>query len=256
MRTVTTYRETITITTDDDGARTITRSHDADTVSEYRFTDLDPEAQQRAIRDAISEEDASAYEWGSHTYFATEEIIDAARDLEKSQPIDIAQDQGCSWYGTARGTWWHHAADWQAVTEATDTGICYSMDICDKWNEYAARIIVLQEGHEEATGEAYRLEEEADRLDDARHYDDMPDAMRDALRITVEGLRAAAYEYERISERIEDAAEELTEEAARAVGSVIDGLIESEAEYYTSEDFWREWLADSDDRYTREGARI
>lgn len=62
--------------------------------------------------------------------------------------------------------------------------------------------------------------------------------------------------YSDISERIDSAAEELTEEAAQAVGNVVDGLIESERDYYQSTEFWHEWLSDSDERYTRDGARI
>lgn len=230
MKTTTTYTERKTITTDDAGRVTITTTHDADTLTEYYFDELTPEAQQRAIRDAI-EEETHAYYHGEpcQMYFAEYEIIDAAHDLEKCQPIEITQDQGCSWYGTARGAHWYgHPADWESVTEATDTGICYSMDICDRWNEYAARIVALQEAYEEA---------------DTAYYDAPEDS--DAERIA-----------EAIRERIEDAAEELTEEAARAVGDVVDGLIEAERDYYQSEEFWREWLDDSDDRYTRDGARI
>lgn len=227
MITTTQYTQTLTITTDDDGTQTISRSHRARTVSEYRFTELSPEAQARAISDAIEEETSAEGYWCSQTYFAESEIIDAAKELEKHQPIEIAQDQGCSWYGTASGAHWWKPIKWESVTEEQHTGICWSMDICDVWNRYAARIIALQEAHEEAEDRAYF----ADTQEEQDAYNDM-------------------------AERIENAAEELTEEAARAVGDVIDGLIEAEREYYSSEEFWREWLADGDDRYTRDGERI
>jgi hypothetical protein len=101
------------------------------------------------------------------------------------------------------------------------------MDICDAWNEYAARIVALQEAHEEAEDKAYF----ADTQEEQDAYND-------------------------IAERIENAAEELTEEAARRVGDVVDGLIEGEREYYQSAEFWREWLTYEDEgRYTRDGSR-
>ena len=118
------------------------------------------------------------------------------------------------------------------------------MDICDAWNEYAARIIALQEAHEEAEERAYIHDENADNADD-NGAEDIARAER----------RRAAF-YEDMAERIEAAAEELTEEAARAVGNVVDGLIEAERDYYTSPEFWREWLRDGNDRFTRNGERI
>ena len=230
MKTTTIYRETVTITTDDDGTRTVTRSSSADTSTEFYFSELSPEAQARAIRDAIEEEDRDYCEYGiygaSQTGISEYEIISAARELEKHQPAEFAQDQGCSWYGKARRYGWS-TADWQDVTEESNTGICYSMDICDKWNEYARRIIALQEAHEEAEDKAYFADTQ-----------EVQDACND------------------IAERIAAAAEELTEEAARAVGDVIDGLIEGERDYYQSPEFWRDWLSEEDDRYTREGERI
>lgn len=230
MKTTTIYRETLTITTDDNGARTIERKSTAQTISEYYFTELTPEAQQRAIDDAIEEERRDYYEYGtygaSQTGISEAKIWDAAETLAKHQPMHIGNDAGGTPYGTARRYGWS-VADWESVTEESDTGICWSMDICDAWNAYAVRIIALQEAHEEAEDKAYF----ADTQEEQDAYND-------------------------IAERIENAAEELTEEAARAVGDVVDGLIEAERDYYSSAEFWREWLADSDDRYTRDGARI
>lgn len=81
------------------------------------------------------------------------EIWDAAEDLAKHQPIHIGYDAGGNPYGTARRYRWS-TADWQSVTEQQDTGICFSMDICDTWNAYARRIIALQEANEEANDQA------------------------------------------------------------------------------------------------------
>lgn len=230
MITTTQYTQTLTITTDDDGTQTISRSHRARTVSKYLFSELSPEAQARAIQDAIDEEQRDYYKYGiygtSQSGMSESEIWDAAEDLAKHQPVHIGTDAGGSPYGTARRYRWS-VADWGSVTEQADTGICWSMDICDVWNAYAARVIALQEGHEEAEDKAYF----ADTQEEQDAYND-------------------------IAERIEAAAEELTEEAARAVGDTIDGLIESERDYYTSPEFWREWLRDGDERYTRDGKRI
>ena len=246
MKTTTEFVQRLTITTDDAGHRTITRTETADTLTAYLFSELSPEAQARAISDAIEEEQDAYYSGNPcHTYFTESDIIDAAHDLEKSQPIEITQDQGCSWYGTARGAHWYgHPADWESVTEATNSGICYSMDICDTWNTYAARIVALQEAHEEAEERAYIHDENANTAAD-NNADDIEQAER-----------SRAEFYRDMLERIEAAAEELTEEAARAVGNVVDGLIESERDYYASADFWRDWLDDSDDRFTREGELI
>lgn len=230
MKTTTEYIQRLTITTDDDGAQTITRSHSAHTLTEYRFAELSPEAQQRAIHDAIEEEQRDYYEYGSYgtsqAGFTESEIWDAAEDLEKHQPVHICTDAGGTPYGTARRYGWS-TANWQAVTTEKDTGICYSMDICDVWNGYAERVIALQEGYEEATDKAYFADTQEEQ---------------DA--------------YNSIAERIENAAEELTEDAARAVGDTVDGLIESERDYYFSSEFWREWLSDGDDRFTSDGERL
>ena len=259
MKTTTEYIQRTIITTDDDGTRTITRRHSADTLTAYRFIELSPEAQERAIRDAIEEEERDYYEYGiygaSQTGMSEAEIWDAAETLAKHQPVHIGTDAGGSPYGTARRYGWS-VADWESVTEEQDTGICWSMDICDKWNEYAARIIALQDGHEDATDRAYIHNENADAADDRRNFDDMPDEERDHLRAVVEAERRRATFYEDMAERIEETAEELTEEAARAVGDVVDGLIEGEREYYASADFWRDWYANGDERFTRDGERI
>lgn len=241
MITTTTFTNTVTITTDDAGRITTSRTADADTVSACLFGELTPEAQQRAISDAIEEEEEDYY--SGHTYSDTEEILTCARDLERQQPVGIRQDYGCSWYGTARRYRWS-TADWQAVTEATDDGICWSMDLCDVWNEYARRIVTLQEGHEEATDRAWIHHENADTAHD------------NGAREIEEAERQRASIYEDIAERIEETAEELTEEAARAVGNTVDSLIESQRDYYTSADFWREWLDDGETRFTPQGKRI
>ena len=243
MIITTTYTERLTITTDDAGHVTTTRAGHADTATAYRFDELTPEAQQRAINDAIRQEEEDNRNGAGLLCWDEYEIWAAARDLEKTQPIHIGTDAGGTPYGRARRYGWSRT-DWETVTEATDTGICWSMDICDTWNTYAARIIALQEAHEEATDRAWIHHENADTA-----HDNGAEGIEEAER------RRAAF-YDDIAERIENAAEELTEEAARAVGDTIDGLIEAQRDYYQSDDFWREWLTDSDDRFTRDGARI
>jgi len=247
MKTTTEYIQRLTITTDDDGTRTVTRSSHANTSSEFYFDELSPEAQERAILDAIQEEERDYYEYGiygaSQSGISEAEIWDAAETLAKHQPVHIGTDAGGSPYGTARRYGWS-VADWESVTEEQHTGIVYSMDICDAWNRYAARIIALQDGHEDAEERAYIHDENADN---AAENGDIQ---------TAEAERRRAAFYEDMAERIENAAEELTEDAARAVGNVVDGLIEAERDYYSSPEFWREWLSDEDERYTREGERI
>ncbi len=239
----TTYTQRLTIVTDDAGRVTITRTHDADTHAAYLFDELSHEAQARAIRDAIEEENDPANWYTSKSYFDEEEIWSAAQELEKHQPVHIGTDAGGSPYGTARRYGWS-VANWESVTEEQDTGICWSMDICDVWNAYAARIIALQEGHEEATDRAYIHDENADNA-----------AENGNIQIAEAERQRAAF-YEDMAERIENAAEELTEEAARAVGDTVEGLIEAERDYYQSDEFWREWYNDGETRFTRDGKRI
>lgn len=243
----TTYTERKTITTDDAGNVTITTSHAAHTSSEYLFSELSEEAKTRAISDAIEEEEHDYCQYGiygtSQTGMSEAEIWDAAEALAVHQPVHIGTDAGGSPYGTARRYRWS-TADWENVTEEQNTGICWSMDICDKWNEYARRIIALQEAHEEATDRAYIHDENADN---AAENGDIQ---------TAEAERSRARFYEDMAERIEETAEELTEEAAHAVGNTVDGLIEGERDYYTSPEFWRDWLNDGETRFTRDGERI
>lgn len=253
MKTTTIYRQTLTITTDDDGSRTITRTSHADTATAYRFSELSPEAQRRAISDAIEEETSAEGYWSSQTYFAEEEIWQAAQDLERQQPVRFYSDAGGSPAAEARAwtydphTQRHHSF-WgdacELVSMAEDTGISYSMDICDRWNEYAPRIMALVEAIEEA-GERRDI-----------HDDNADNAEREGDSRTAEAERRRAMFYDDMAARCDEVAEDLTEEAARAVGNVVDGLIEAERDYYSSEEFWREWLSNGDDRYTREGQRI
>lgn len=253
MITTTVYTERLTITTDDDGTRTITRTSHADTETAYFFNEISEAAQARAISDAIKDEEEQ-YQFGEdQSGIAESEIWQCAEDLMKQQPIRIYQDYGCSYCGEARARHW--GASWEEVTEATDNGWCYSMDMRDAWNEYAARIVALQEAHEEATEQAAEFWSIASDADYAS-YDAETAEERERLeaiqRTAVEGAAA----FEDIAERIENAAEELTEDAARAVGNIVDGLIESQHDYYTSPEFWREWLNDGETRFTRDGERI
>lgn len=238
------YTQRLTITTADDGTRTITRDHNAQTSTAYLFHELSEAAKDRAVNDAINEEDREYYEYGvygaSQTGASEYEIWEAAEDLEKHQPVIIERDQGGTPYGRARRYRWS-TPNWEAVTEQQHTGICWSMDICDVWNAYARRIVVLQEGHEEATAELWKHEEAA------------AEAMSRELK---EHELDQCAECDHIAQRCEDIAEELTEEAAQAVGNAIDGLIESERDYYTSPEFWEEWLDDGEARFTRDGERI
>lgn len=253
MRTITTHTETLTIITDDAGNVSTSRTSYADTVTEYLFSDLTPAAQETAIREAIAQEWEDYCNCFGHTYWSESEILDAAHDLEEKQPVRIYQDMGCSWTAEPRAHQWGEPRE--EVTEAHDTGICYSMDLCDTWNRYAPRIIALCEAIEEAAdmvGRIFDIELEA-------RYD-MHDAETDAERERLAAIEATADEGWRQADKILEActiaADELTTEAARAVGNMVDGLIEGEREYYQSADFWREWYADSDERFTRDGYLI
>lgn len=260
MKTTTRYSVTITRETDAAGNTTTRRAENVESSTVYRFTELTPDAQERAIHDAIEEEQRAYYESGwygaSHTGIMEAEIWHAAEELEKSQPLEIDTDQGGSAYGTARGSgYYRHEAEWERVTEAKDSGDVYSMDICDVWNAYAARIIILQNGHEDAEAESLEHYREAEAAHDVYQYADVSDADRETARKIYEQEHAADILYEQIAQRCAEAAEELTEEAARAVGNTIDGLIEAEREWYASAEFWREWLRDGDEEYTADGAR-
>lgn len=253
MKTTTEFIQRLIITTDDDDTRTTRTTCSANTHTAYLFEELSPEAQQRAIRDAIEEEDDPGNWYCSQSYFSEEEIWQAAHDLEKQQPIRFYSDAGyspaaeaCAWTYDPR-TDRHHGFwgdAYELVSMAEDTGIVYSMDICDRWNQYAPRIMALVEAIEEA-GERRDIHE--DNADNAEYEGDYQ---------TAEAERRRAAFYEDMTARIDEAASDLTEEAARACGDVVDGLIEAERDYYHSAEFWREWLQDGETRFNRDGERI
>ena len=51
-------------------------------------------------------------------------------------------------------------------------------------------------------------------------------------------------------------AEKLAEQAKDAVEGTIKDLIGGVEDYYSSPEFWREWLDDGESRFTRDGERI
>lgn len=251
MQTTTTYTRTVTITTDDDGTRHVSRATHADTMSAYLFDELSPEAQERAISDAIAEEEDPDNWYVSHTYFAHDEIWQCVRDLEKQQPIDIYDSYGiwgkttdCGGYGV-----------YELVTEAKDSGMCYSVSMCETWNRYAPRIMVLAQGAEDALDKA--AEHDTLAYEAERSRDDAETAAErkafDAYRRIEENL---TQHFSELAERCADAAEELAAEAAQAVADTVEGLLEAKADYYLSAEFWREWLSDGETRFTRDGERI
>lgn len=234
----TTYTERLTITTDDAGNVTTSRTHSARTVTEYLFCELAPEAQERAIRNAI-EEEADAYhtsslEYASHTGTDIAEVWDAYRELQKHQPLEW-HDHYWSFYLTV--------GDAERITTEKDTGICWSMDICDAWNAYARAIEMLIE-------EAEDHEATADQITAPYYWpycitDEVPGSA--LIWSTAHGNHADACRHK---------ADELAEQAKDAVESVIKSTIDDLETYYQSPEFWREWLEESDDRYSRDGARI
>lgn len=238
MKTTTIYRETLTITTDDDGTRTITRSHSARTNSALLFEELSPEAQQRAIRDAIEEEThnyySSAWDYASHTGTDVSEIWDAYRDLAKHQPVEC-HDHYSSFFLAVGSA--------ERVTPEEDTGICWSMDICDAWNEYAAAVQMLIEEAEEHEGRADEIT--------APYY--WPYCVADHEPASVLAYSVAHGNH---ADRCREKADELAEQAKDAVESTMHDLIEEVEEYYSSAEFWREWFTEEDQIFTRDGERI
>ena len=234
MKTTTIYHEYLTITTDDDGTRTITRHEYADTSTEFYFSELSPKAQQRAINDAIEEErDSYAYGAG-HTQFEVDEIWSAYNDLAKHQPIRW-HDHYWSFFLTVE--------DAERVTPQEDTGECNSMDICDAWNRYAAAVPLLIEEAEEHEGIATEIA--------APYYWPYCVAPDEAPSVIIWGKA-----HEDAADQCRAKAEELAEKAKDALEHEVKALIEGAEEYYQSAEFWREWFSDGDDRFTRDGERI
>lgn len=236
MKTTTIYRETLVITTDDDGARTITRHNYADTDTEFYFSELSPKAQQRAINDAI-EEERNSYAYGEgHTQFEVDDIWSAYNDLAKHQPIQW-HDHYWSFFLTVE--------DAERVTPEEDTGECNSMDICDAWNQYAAAVPLLIEEAEEHEATAEELS--------APYYWYAPSLT------SYDEPESASIWYKAHSDhadRCRAKAEELAEKAKDALEHEVKALIEEAEEYYQSAEFWREWYSEGDERFTREGERI
>lgn len=234
MKTTTIYRETLTITTDDDGARTVTRHEYADTSTEFYFSELAPKAQERAIRDAIEEErDNYAYGAG-HTQFEVDEIWSAYNALADNQPIRW-HDHYWSFFLTVE--------DAERVTPQEDTGECNSMDICDAWNQYAAAVPLLIEEAEEHEGIASEIA--------APYYWPYCVAPEEAPSVIIWGKAHEDY-----ADRCRAKAEELAEKAKDALEHEVKALIEGAEEYYQSEEFWRDWYSEGDERFTRDGERL
>lgn len=231
----TVYTERLTITTDDDGNVTMQRTSSADTHSAFYFDELSKEAQDRAISDAIEEERNDYYQCGTgHTAWNIEEICDAYNDLAKHQPLRY-HDHYSSFYLTVE--------DPERVTPESNNGICWSMDICEAWNRYAAAVPMLIE-------EAEDHEATADELT-APYY--WPHCIADHEPMSVLVWSKAHGDY---ADRCRWKAEELAEKAKDALESELQRLIEETEDYYQSAEFWREWLNDGETRFTRDGERI
>ena len=235
MKTTTVYTETLTITTDDDGNVTMQRTSSADTHSAFYFDELSKEAQARAISDAIEEERNDYYQRGTgHTACDIEEIWNAYNDLAKNQPLKC-HDHYSSFYLTVE--------DPERVTPESDSGICWSMDICEAWNRYAAAVPMLIE-------EAEDHEATADELT-APYY--WPHCIADHEPPSVIAWSKAHGDY---ADRCREKAEELAEKAKDALESELQRLIEETEDYYQSAEFWREWFSEEYEHFTRDGERI
>lgn len=240
MRTTTTYTEYKTMTTDDAGRVTITTSNHADTITEYWFEELSEEAQARAVRDAISEELEAYYNSGwpyaSMTGASVNEVWEAFHDLQKRQPLQY-HDHYSSFYLTV--------GDAESISTEQDDGTTPSIDICSAWNRYARAVEMLIEEAEDHEATAAELS--------APYYWYAPSLT------SYEEPESASIWYDAHSDhadRCRQKAEELAEDAADAVESAIKTAIDSIEDYYRSPEFWREWYAEGDERFTRDGERI
>lgn len=240
MKTTTTYTQTVTIVTEDDGARTITRSHHADTNSVFWFEELSEEAQARAVRDAISEELEAYYNSGwpyaSMTGASVNEVWEAFHDLQKRQPLQY-HDHYSSFYLTV--------GDAESISTEQDDGTTPSIDICSAWNRYARAIEMLIEEAEDHEATAAELS--------APYYWYAPSLT------SYEEPESASIWYDAHSDHADKCrqkAEELADDAANAVESAIKTAVDSIEDYYRSPEFWRDWYANGDERFTRDGERI
>lgn len=231
----TVFTQRLTITTDDNGNVTMQRTSSADTKAEYLFSELSEAAKNRAISDAIEEEQRDYYQYGEgHTAWNIREMWEAYSDLEKNQPLRY-HDHYSSFYLTVE--------DPERVTPESDNGTCWSMDICEAWNRYAAAVPMLIE-------EAEDHEATADELT-APYY--WPHCIADHEPTSVLVWSKAHGDH---ADRCREKAEELAEKAKDALESELQRLIEETEDYYQSAEFWREWYSDGDERFTRDGQRI
>ena len=270
MKTITTYTERRTITTDDDGHTTTERKTIVSTVTAYRFTELSERAQKRAAEDAAEKEtdtyNSSDYE--SSEFFPIEgEIWHCANDLAKQQPVEFFTDYGGSpnakpsplLFDPIASKWRSSGEPWELVTIAEDNGYCYSMDLCDEWNRHAPRIIQQQRAHEFATEQA---EEHYTAHEDLESKaEDEPDPERRAALQSRARYQLNQWRYYcTAADRAAAYAEKLTEAAAYAVGFILDGDIEAERDYYQSPEYWAEYFIEDwneeDPRFDKDGERI
>lgn len=113
----------------------------------YSYDDLDQGAKDRAFSDWCE-----SYAHGMY-YVVRDEIFDALNDFcEKTGNRYDTDSYDRMWF-TTRDRWdtgFHYAPQPEHVE---DTGICYSMDICDLWDETAAGLASLYDSIENAANE-------------------------------------------------------------------------------------------------------
>ena len=194
-----------------DGKEPIRHEHErVYTTTRMLYHELSPAAKKLAREDAIEQEWQDP--WGQYgmTY---REIWSELEEIAKETPIRF--QTGYSDEDVFAVT----ASSSPCAIELKDSGICWSMDLCEIWNRRLPLMRMIERAQEFAEG----------REDYNAYY----------------SLRNAA-----------DAAwEALMQRTGDEMASYAKEMMWAERDYYTSHEFWDEWLDDGETWFTAEGER-
>ena len=217
--------------------KTIETTIEETTVDLYTLEELDKDAREKALQDYIEERAADPYYWQHFADCTEREIWECVRGLEKSiSAVDVRWSYN-PWYSADFDCVYKlKGVDWIGPDEmepAEDDGYCYSMDLCDAWNAHIRRLnglarmylyMVDLQGYEYP---AHEWECGGDPCNRAFYY---------RLEGLINGLR------DRWFAELEAACEDVTR--------TLEGLLQSEWEYYDSREYAE---LEFEDEYTQGG---
>lgn len=206
-----------------------TTMHDV-TVDLFTFDELSEDAKNRVVSDYCEERANDPYYWQYFADTCESEIWECVRDLENSISGARVSWSYNRWYSCDFDCEYSYSDSYDPceLEPIENNGYCYSMGICDTWNAHIRKLNAI----------SYRLEYIGHLMEDV--YPDW-DYWRS------DWIEENEPFYNRLDILYSDAVSLWYEELERAcddVRNMIEFLLRSEWEYYTSEEFAREECED------------